>query len=604
MRRSPLFVLGLLLAGCSGPEGEAPAPLPASAVPAAPAAPTGPARPATIAALQGTGARSAYVGEYAVVEGVVTGPFLGGLGGVFIQSLQDDGNPATSEGLWLPRPENAEPRLRAGDHVRATGTVAEIGEGDATLTALADAQVEVLAQGVAFQPLKLEAPPADWEALEGMRVRIEIGLDVVGLESLGRFGELAVAFDGPVYVPTELSAPAGAGAIAAQNAARTIRLDDGSSRRDPDALWYLPAKPGDVAPLRAGSRITGIEGVVDQRFGGWRIQLTDKLGAVSQADRPAPPQVPGDLRIASLNVLNLFNGDGRGGAFEEGRGARNAGEYQRQQKKLVALAQGLDADIIGLMEIENDGFGPESAIAQFVAALNAAGPHSDWRFVDAGAGPGEDMIRVALVYRGERVAPVGDPQTLLTGPFAGRSRAPLLQAFRAGSGPVFAVAVNHFKSKGGCDEARGDDVDRNDGQGCWNDTRQASARALHMWLEENPTGASPVGTVVIGDLNAYSEEDPVRLLRNFGWRDAFALVPPTGGERPYSFIYGGQRGRLDHALLRGVLSERLRGVAYWNVNAAEADLFDYRTERPGTPGPWRASDHDPVLLGFDLRDEG
>ena len=112
-----------------------------------------------------------------------------------------------------------------------------------------------------------------------------------------------------------------------------------------------------------------LEGVVDQRHGSYRLQLTEKLGAITQAPRPAPPTVPGDRRIAGFNVLNLFNGDGAGGGFPTERGAASADEYARQQAKLIAVVQALDPDLAALMEIENDGYGPASSLAQFVAPV-------------------------------------------------------------------------------------------------------------------------------------------------------------------------------------------------------------------------------------------
>src|SRR5690606_30980050 len=229
-----------------------------------------------------------------------------------------------------------------------------------------------------------------------------------------------------------------------------------------------------------------------------------------------------------------------------------------------------------------------------VDALNAAGPARDWRFVDAGEGPGSDPIRVALIYRAERLQPVGEPATLIDGPFGQLSRAPLAQAFRAGEGPVFLLVANHFKSKG-CGEAGNGDRDQGDGQGCHNATRVASARRLHAWLDTDPTGTGPAGTLLLGDFNAYAQEDPMRWLRTAGWADAFALA---GVERPYSYVYRGEAGRLDHALLDPGLAPRLRGAAVWHVNADEAERFDYRHD-PGRP-PWRASAHAPLLLALHL----
>jgi predicted extracellular nuclease len=246
------------------------------------------------------------------------------------------------------------------------------------------------------------------------------------------------------------------------------------------------------------------------------------------------------------------------------------------------------------MELENDGYGRESSLAQLVSALGA-----DWRFVDAGGqGPGSDEIRVGLVYRASRVAPVGAPATLVAGPFGTRSRAPLAQAFRskqggAAGGPVFVVAANHFKSKG-CAEATGADLDQRDGQACWNALRTASARQLDTWLRGDPTRSGSDLSLIIGDLNAYAQEDPVRALVASGWVDALEAANVAA---PYGYVFDAQAGRLDHALLSPSLARRLSGAAEWHVNADEPASSGYRA---GGTGPWGSSDHDPLLLGFTL----
>jgi predicted extracellular nuclease len=208
---------------------------------------------------------------------------------------------------------------------------------------------------------------------------------------------------------------------------------------------------------------------------------------------------------------------------------------------------------------------------------------------------------VAIIYRASRAQVQGRYATLTDGPFATRSRAPLAQAFRV-RGKDFVVVANHFKSKG-CgrppDEARGADADQHDEQACFNAVRVDTARRVDAWLKSDPlrVGAdAPV--LLVGDLNAYAQEDPLRLLRAAGWQDAFAPAP--GSERPYSFVFAGSAGRLDHALLNAAAAARLRGAAEWHVNADEAEAFDYHDE--AAAGPWRSSDHDPLLLGFALGD--
>jgi predicted extracellular nuclease len=264
--------------------------------------------------------------------------------------------------------------------------------------------------------------------------------------------------------------------------------------------------------------------------------------------------------------------------------------------------QALAPDAAALMEVENDGYGPDSALAQFVAALNAAGPVRDYAFVDAGTGPGTDAIRVALVYRTSRLRPRGKPARLEGGPFVERSRVPLAQAFavvgaRRGTPPLVLVAV-HFKSKGcGRDAtaASGADADQHDGQTCFNATRVESARRLADWLRTDPTRSRSDRTVLLGDFNAYGHEDPLRVLHDAGWIDAFARLPEAGPA--YSFVFGGEAGRLDHALLSPAAAAQLRGAAHWHNNADEPASSDYHSG--SDTSAYGASDHDALVIGMD-----
>lgn len=553
-----------------------------------------------IGTIQGPTERSPYVGQTFVVEGEITAIHAGKRAGFFLQG-ESDGDPATSDAIFVENGNIPEDWRTVGLRLRLTGSVVELDAGQGTLTALRPAQhfpVTPLKSGPKVTPspvVRLKTPPASWEAYEGMRVEIAAPLTVAGTHRLGREGVLFAHFgEDRLRTPTEAFAPGPeAKALAADNARRLLRLDDGSDQDRPASVWYLP---GD--PPRTGSRMTRVEGVVDQSGGAYRLQLT-RAPKVDVADRPRPPRVGGDVRIAALNLENLFNGDGNGGGFPTPRGARTPAELSAQLGRLTATIHGLDADVVALMEVENDGYGPDSAIAQLVAALNRDG--DDWRYIDAGQGPGSDQIRVGLIHRASRATPVGAPATLEDDLFGTRSRPPLAQSFRAGDGPVFTVVANHFKSKG-CGEASGADADQKDGQSCWNAARTESARRLDAWLRTDPTRSGSDLRLIVGDLNAYRMEDPVRLLVDAGWRDAFetAASGKHRGEPPYSYVFDSLTGRLDHALLSPSLATRLRGAAEWHTNADEPDSRGYQ-EAPDQRGPWRSSDHDPLVLGFRLR---
>lgn len=543
-----------------------------------------------IGRVQGSGERSPLDGRQVTVEGVVTADWRAGLGGFFMQD-GGDGDANTPDAIFVQ--PSGEAALAVGDRVRVRGQVVESAAGKASLTTLKAGRIERIAGDQPLPLRELPAAPADWRALEGERVRITAPLTLSGTDGLARNGELVVSFEGRLWQPSEVAvpgSPAYAG-VERDNARRRLVLDDGSSERNPAQVRYLPA---DVV-LRTGTAIGAVEGIVDRRYdGSWRLQLTAPVAATAP-QRPGAPQVPGSLHVAAFNLENFFNGDGKGGGFPTLRGARTQAEFQAQLAKLVATIRPLQADVAALMELENDGYGPDSAIATLVAALNEGqGKAGDWRFVDAGQGPGTNPIRVGLIYRASKVKPVGHWATTAGGPFADHSRSPLAQAFRSKAGGApFIVVANHFKSKG-CSEASGADADQHDGQACWNATRVETARRLDDWLRTDPTGTGATRIVLLGDFNAYAQESPLRELRARGWQDAFVVA---GVERPYSYVYNGQTGRLDHALLSPGFAPALRGAAEWHINADEMDALGYRERN--VEGPWRSSDHDPLLLGFD-----
>jgi uncharacterized protein len=551
--------------------------------------------PLPIGRIQGPGESSAFAGQEVMVEGTVTAamrgePRAGELDGWFLQD-DGDGDAATSDALFVI--DTSEPAI--GTRVRVRGRVIERGTGQGSWTVLAPLEVTPLGRDRLPRAVAISAPPMDWERYENMRIRIAAPLTVAGTHRAERYGELTAHFGPRLRTPADAALPGdSARALAADNARRMLHLDDGSDLERPATVWFLPK----TGLPRAGSRLKKVQGVLDQRSGGYRLQLT-QTAVVRAAPQPAAPKLGGDVRIASFNLENFFNGDGRGGGFPTPRGARTPTELEAQLGRLVATIRGLNPDVAALMELENDGFGQDSAIAQLIAALNATG-EGDWRFVATDADQGSAQIRVGLIYRSSRVSPTGPAVTLLDDLFGTRSRPPLAQTFRAGIGetlgPAFTVVANHFKSKG-CDEATGPDADQKDGQSCWNAVRTESARRLDAWIRSDPTASGSDLAAIVGDLNAYTMEDPIRTLTASGWRDAFA-----GGhsDPPYGYVYEGQIGRIDHVLLSPALAQRLMGAAEWHTNADEPDSHGYR-DRPSDRGPWRSSDHDPLIIGLRLR---
>src|SRR5690606_9283774 len=125
-----------------------------------------------------------------------------------------------------------------------------------------------------------------------------------------------------------------------------------------------------------------------------------------------------------------------------------------------------------------------------------------------------------------------------------------------------------------CGEAEGPDRDQGDGQGCWNALRTDAARQLGEWAAADPTGSGSDLVALVGDLNAYGQEDPLRTLRGSGWQDVFA-----GRGAVHTYVFSAQAGRLDHALLSPSLARRLRGAQIWHSNADEQANVGYRAAK-------------------------
>ncbi len=560
-----------------------------------------------LGAVQGAGVRSPLERQRIEVQGVITGNFVVGLDGFFLQDAagEEDGDVATSDGVFVHWPRGSAPKVRRGDRVRVAGTVVERGDGDATQTVIEATDVAPLGRGATAVTMLATAPAAvaDWERLEGMWLRMSVPLTVSGNDNLLRYGELHATFGSRQFHSTERHPP-GARAKVAQdgNLRRRLVLDDARRGEFPNELWFLPDGLSAAQPLRAGSQLFEVEGVLEQRYG-WRLQLTAKLAIIEHAERPEPPTLPDGVRVASLNVLNYFNGNGRGRGFPTARGASSLEELTRQRDKTVAAIAAIQPDIAALMELENDGYGDRSSVVELVEALNRRLGQDQYRYIGSGRGPGADEIRVGIIYRPARLLPRGAPAMLATGAFARHNRVPLAQAFATLDGDhVFTVVANHFKSKSSCNEVQNDgDRDNSDGQACWNATRLAAAQELSAWLDTDPEGTDGKRVLILGDLNSYGQEDPMRALRDAGWRDAFEVV---GTKKPYSYVFNGYSGRLDHAFASAALAPFVVAAREWHINADESDAFDYNREHRQrawyAPDPYRASDHDPLLMVLDF----
>lgn len=554
----------------------------------------GPVR--TIGAVQGAGSASPLVGETVEIEGIVVGDVQeGGFNGFYVQDAGDDDG-GTSDGVFVYAPGGT--AVAPGDVVHVRGPVSEYN----TLTEITASTIDVCATaGPLPTPVELSLPlssPNDLEQVEGMLGTFPWDLKILEYFDFDRYGEIVVGSERQ-YQPTSLYAPGSPEAIdlAAYNALDRITVDDGRSTQNPDPARHPNGDPFTLGNLfRGGDTVTGLTGIVDYRFDRWRIQPTQPAVYSSTNPRPEVPDVGGSLKVASFNVLNYFT-------TLDSRGANTAEEFDRQQAKIVAAIAELDADVVGLMEIENNG----TAVANLVDALNAATSPGKFAYIDTGI-IGTDEIFQALLYQPATVSPKGAAAYLTSAVDArfldDKNRPALAQTFtQASTGADVTVVVNHLKSKGSACDDVGDPIDPN-GQGNCNGVRTAAAEALVDWLATDPTHSGSPNALVIGDLNSYAKEDPVQAIVAGGYVD---LAAQYGGSTAYSYVFDGQLGYLDHALASSALAAQVTGAGHWHANSDEADLIDYdmtfkadAQDAIYAPDPFRASDHDAVLVGLAL----
>lgn len=593
--------------------------------------------------IQGTGTSAAVTGSV-VTEGVVVGDFEGsaGLQGFYLQDSTGDGNPATSDGIFVYTGSGN--LVSAGQRVRVSGFARErfnqttINGANANASVVTD--VVACGDGTVPAPTDVTLPfsAADFpERFEGMLVRFPQALVISEYFNLERFGEIVLAKplagESRPYTPTAIDGPGpAADDRAAANLLSRITLDDGLSVQNPEFVRHPNGFAFDLTNrFRGGDTVQDAVGVLGFDFSLYRIYPTGPATYTSVNPRPAAlPAVGGALKVAAMNTLNFFltlNDPGTtaddvcGGAQNlECRGANSteATEFDRQRAKLLSALLGLNADVVGLNEIENTpGVDPlDDPTRGVVAGLNDILGAGTYASINTGV-IGTDAIRVGLIYKPAKVTPVGVfkilDSTVDSDFLDGKNRPSLAQTFAdVSNGAKLTIAVNHFKSKGSdCNDVG--DPDLLDLQGNCNVTRRAAAQALVDWLSTDPTGSGDPDFLIVGDLNSYAKEHPIDAIRAgsddaAGTADDFTnLIAKYQGPLAYSYAFDGQFGYLDHALGSFRLVPQTTGAGDWHINADEPDLLDYDTSfKPAAqeaiyePNAFRASDHDAVIVGVTL----
>ena len=609
----------------------------------------------------GDGDDSQLINQTVETKGVVTAAYpkgenanLKGLEGFTIQTPGTGGtwDPArtASDGLFVFMGKSSATMPSIGDCVVVKGKVAEY-SGVKNATAATQSLTQLLPQSITaatdcdpVKPTELSGVPTQdqMEALESMLVLPKDTWTITDNYKTNRYGTLSLTPGTEVLrTATDVVAPgAAAQAYEAENAAKTIDLDDASTtdltnfKQNGHKERYAYLANG--APARVGYHVTFTKPVVlESRFGSFIFQPTqmtagnpDRSPVTITGERPAVPTVSGDTKVATFNVLNYFSdlGENEPGCkgYEDRdhkyvtdkncklRGAWSSQAFANQQTKIVQAINTIDADVVALEEIENPvasgvSTDRDGALKSLVNALNAAAGSEVWAYVPSPSTvpANEDVIRIAFIYKKAKIAPVGDSVIYDDPAYTGLARQPLAQEFKPitdvnHEGKNFVVIANHFKSKGsapknlsGAEAAA--NTDNGDGQGNSNGVRVKQARALATFAQR--FNGTP--TLLVGDFNAYTKEDPLKVLTDAGWAH-------ESGHGDSSYVYGGRSGSMDHVFANSAAHPLITEVKSWAVNAQESIAFEYSRANYNAylafeaDNPYRASDHNPEIIGLNL----
>lgn len=685
----------------------------------------------TIAEVQGAGSSSPLITsgfESAAaydITGIVTAVTRYPVAGFYIQDVTADGYAATSDGIFVKTSNTSIDMV--GNTICLNSTVTE----SYGLTQLETDQWDTTdtnysvpyATDIVMIPEDKGSFEATLERYEGMLVNLPTDIDpgsddnqdmrvskTFGFNYDSYRNDMILSYQRPNMIPTQnnVAGSDAASAYAAQNDDYRLIVESSEKANDGEIPYY-PTFNIDAADnyIRIDDSVIGMEGVITYSYGDFNLVVTndlDKSNFIHNTDRTSSPKLNTAtedghfaIKIGTQNVLNLFNSPFGGdyNSHGENRGADDYDEYQKQQAKLVAAIKGLDADIVGLMEIENNGFGSGSAVRALVDALNeqyydedpkdAATPASTSnRYVFIGYDSngdmvldeldsiGSDAISTGLLYRPTKVsidsmkvipmpqqhAPfivndsnivVKDNNGAVLESGNNYQRDTLAATFIVNqTGKRLTVAVNHLKSKGST---------------CWEDWQGVEFGEKVKWTADAPdadlqgscenfrvAAAVQLGeelkkmggdSVIVGDLNAYGQEDPLLVLtenatakslitardtfigntpqfntegtpvtvdESFGYINTVSLKDVQKGQSNWSYSYNDEIGSLDHILISPSLKSRLIDAVNWHINAAESPLYDYNTNYKGTHAydfyvddAYRSSDHDPAIISLSYQ---
>ena len=534
--------------------------------------------------IQGSGATAAVTGS-TTTRGVVVGDYeAGGLDGFYLQDVDGDGDAATSDAVFVFSPGRND--VSVGDVVWAAGNAGEF-QGQTQVSRLPGCRWLPAGPARSTRPTsrcrspRRTSPSATRGCWSGCRRPSRSPSTSTSIGSTRSGSRSAADSRRPTNVvepgPRCRRAPDG-------GALKQIIDDDGLNTQNPDPI--LDGRGGQR--LSASDAAQGGHRDRDGRRPGlhlgrqhrqrqpWRLRAIcfDALNRRSRTSTGQPEarlgtdprrrrQGPGGGDQPPQLLHHLDTRATTAAAASPARswtaGARTRPRTARQTDKTVTTLTGSGADVVGMAEIENDGYGPANALEYLVDQLNASAGAGTYAFINPDAqrdqsdALGGDAIAVGFIYKPSKVSVAMNTtiERLDDTDVAAFNPALLQQSTIGhlfnGANTSRAASVNLQRDR----HRRG--LHRNhqplqveerhrDRRGCRPGRRpgrlaaaaRIAATALAQWVSMRPTGTQDPDVMVVGDLNAYGEEDPIDTLEAAGFTDLPSDCPHARSRTPTS----------------------------------------------------------------------
>ena len=548
--------------------------------------------------------------------------------GFFIQDLIGDNNPLTSDGIFVQGPAQGHV---AGDKVTVTGKVVEQ-FGSTQL--IANGEIKKVSSNHKIEPTVITRLASDryyaetLERHEGMLVRFtdESNMHVsrsFAFDPGPKRYNMVFAYQQPNIHPHQNHLPGSKEAIRQADCNLDQRLvieaTQVGSEQQPIA-WYpdFAKNINGIEKNRVliGDKVSDIEGIIGYSHSDYRLYVTKQAHSESFTSLGHHTETminEGNIKVATFNTEGLFNSQINGNnnpavnhdsttGFVTG-GAKDYSQLELQVTKLTAAIRSMNADLLALLQIENNGFGSNSAIDYLLTAINkeldSEQEYQVAKLKDDHQGHyvGTNATASYILYRPSvftfkqldvLTMPSDDKHNItlndtVIATFDIRSKESSSELVVAAVDLADQAQTCHggnVKQPADCDKLR----------------QQASQAVIEKMAHK--TGHQ----LVMGSLHAYPQEAAVRL---FSQSDAKPYIDTVAvrdrNAKQYSFEHNAELGRVDYIFISTSLKDKFVDSAPWTINSTQSALLDYQAHLElTTKDHYRSSSHDPIIFTMKL----